>query len=105
MVNLVRAAALSKYAEVARQYGLNPVSLLRKHSMSLRLIADPERRIPILPVLALLEESAQLADCPGMAKFSVTSARTRTNSQPAAKAAVTVAYKPPPTPTPPTVAM
>ncbi|MBK9467448.1 MAG: AraC family transcriptional regulator [Gammaproteobacteria bacterium] len=65
MVNLVRAAALSKYAEVARQYGLNPVSLLRKHSMSLRLIADPERRIPILPVLALLEESAQLADCPG----------------------------------------
>ena len=64
MVNLVRAAALTNYAEVARHCGLDPVSLLRKHRMSLRLIADPERRIPILPVLALLEESAQLADCP-----------------------------------------
>ena len=60
MVNLVRAAALSKYAEVARQYGLNPVSLLRKHSMSLRLIADPERRIPILPVLAMPRETTKM---------------------------------------------
>ena len=67
MVNLVRAAALSKYAEVARQYGLNPVSLLRKHSMSLRLIADPERRIPILPVLALLGHQLA-ADAPAHAR-------------------------------------
>jgi len=32
--------------------------------LSLRLIADPEQRIPLHSVVALLEESARLADCP-----------------------------------------
>ena len=64
MVYLVRAASLTNYAEIARRSGLDPAALLRKHGMSLKLIADPERRIPILPVMALLEESAQLAGCP-----------------------------------------
>ncbi len=64
MVNLIRAVALTNYAEIARQFSLDPVLLLRRHGMSHKLIADPERRIPIRPVMALLEESARLADCP-----------------------------------------
>lgn len=64
MVQLVRAASLTKYTEIARECGLDPLALLRKHGMSTKLLADPERHIPILPVMALLEESAQLAACP-----------------------------------------
>lgn len=64
MTFLVRAAALTNYTEVARHLGLDAAALLRKHRLSLRLIADPEQRIPLQSVVALLEESAQLADCP-----------------------------------------
>jgi AraC-like DNA-binding protein len=64
MVKLVRAASLTNYVATARQVGLDPVRLLRKHGMSVKLIAESERLIPIQPVASLLEESAQSADCP-----------------------------------------
>jgi AraC-like DNA-binding protein len=64
MAFLVRAAALTNYTEVARHLGLDPARLLGRHGLSLRLIADPEQRVPLQGVVALLEESAQLANCP-----------------------------------------
>ena len=64
MTFLVRAAALTNYTEVAGHLGLDTARLLRQHGLSLRLIADPEQRIPLHCVVALLEESARLADCP-----------------------------------------
>lgn len=61
---LVRAATLSNYAEVARQYGLDPTGLLRAAGLDPGCLQNPDLRIPAATVLALLETSAEQAGCP-----------------------------------------
>jgi AraC-like DNA-binding protein len=60
---LVRAAALTNYAEVARHLGLDPREMLRKHGLRPKLLADPDQRVPMEAVVALLEDSALQSDC------------------------------------------
>jgi AraC-like DNA-binding protein len=59
----VRAAALSNYAEVARQLGLDPNAMLRQAGLSARALNDPDLRLPAAKVAALLEASAAKSGC------------------------------------------
>jgi AraC-like DNA-binding protein len=61
----VRAAALSNYIETARSVGLDPYRMLRRAGISPLLLADPEQRLPGGSAIALLNESAREASCPG----------------------------------------
>jgi AraC-like DNA-binding protein len=63
VTTLIRAAALTNYFEVAAAVGLDPTPLLRKLGLSRSLLADPERRIPLSAVAALLEGSAEASRC------------------------------------------
>lgn len=63
MSTLVRAAVLTNYFEVAAHLGLNAQPLLSKLGLSRKLLADPEQRISLAAVIALLEESARVTRC------------------------------------------
>jgi AraC-like DNA-binding protein len=63
MVAHVRAAALSNFAEVARQVGLNPRAMLREAGLDLAVLTHPDMRIPAGAVAALLETAAQRSGC------------------------------------------
>jgi AraC-like DNA-binding protein len=58
MVHRVRAASLSKYAEVARRAGLDPTRMLSEFGLPPRCLDEPELRVPLDAVRALLEASA-----------------------------------------------
>jgi len=58
MVNRVRAASLSKYAEVARRAGLDPMRMLSEFGLPPRCLEEPELRVPLDAVRQLLEASA-----------------------------------------------
>ena len=58
MVNRVRAASLSKYAEVARRTGLDPQRMLSEFGLPPRCLEEPELRVPLDAVRELLEASA-----------------------------------------------
>jgi len=70
----IRAAALAHYFEVAEAAGLNPQPLLRRASLSRRMLVDPEQRIPLSAALQLLEESAEAS---GLADFGLRMAQAR----------------------------
>ena len=59
----VRAAALSNYAEVARQLGLEPARMLREAGLPARVLNDPDLRVPVAKVAGLLEGSAEKSGC------------------------------------------
>src|SRR5215831_920286 len=59
----VRAAALSNYAEVARQLGLDPGRMLREAGLSVRALSDPDMRVSAAMVVGLLEASAERSGC------------------------------------------
>jgi AraC-like DNA-binding protein len=63
MTVLVRAAALSNYAEVAREVGLDPRVMLRRAKLEPSVLGKPDTRIPVTAVVALLETSAQQSGC------------------------------------------
>src|SRR6186997_1318264 len=63
MSSLIRAASLKNYFEVAEQLELNPQPLLRAVGLSRAMLADPERRIPAVAAVRLLEDSAQASAC------------------------------------------
>lgn len=63
MTVFVRAAALSNFAEVARQVGLNPVQTLREMGLDPRVLEDPDLRIPVTSVAELLEIAAERSGC------------------------------------------
>ena len=67
MVAYVRAAALSTYAALARQFGLDPVAALRASGLDPRLLSEPEARVPTAKVADLLERSAEASGCPTFA--------------------------------------
>jgi AraC-like DNA-binding protein len=58
MVDLIRSACLTYYAEVARSVGIDPTKMLRKARLPLACLGDQEMRIPVSGVYRLLESSA-----------------------------------------------
>jgi AraC-like DNA-binding protein len=64
MNTLIRAGALTNYAKVAEQLGLDYRPLLKKVGLSRAMLEDPERQISARAAMTLLEESARLARCP-----------------------------------------
>jgi AraC-like DNA-binding protein len=58
MTELVRAAALTGYYEVARQVGLDPLPLVRRIGLTPAMLAIPEQMIPARSAIELLEASA-----------------------------------------------
>jgi AraC-like DNA-binding protein len=63
MVTFVRAASLSGYAAVARRCGLEPRETIRAAGLNSSFLANPDLRIPVAAVAALLEDSARKSGC------------------------------------------
>ncbi|HXQ16353.1 MAG TPA: AraC family transcriptional regulator [Caulobacteraceae bacterium] len=74
MVAYVRAGALTNFAEVAREFGLDPAALARAAGLDPRVLSEPGARVPTAKVASLLERSAKEAGCP---TFALRMARTR----------------------------
>lgn len=62
-MELVRAASLSGYFEVAEGLHLDTLPLLRSAGLARAVLADPDRMIPARSVVYLLEETARVANC------------------------------------------
>lgn len=62
-MELVRAAALTGYFEVAAQLRLEVKPLLRNAGLSRTMVNNPEQMLPARSVIALLEESARVSGC------------------------------------------
>ena len=62
-MELVRAAALTGYFEVAAELRLDVVPLLRKAGLSRAMMSNPEQMLPAVAVIGLLEETAQASGC------------------------------------------
>jgi len=62
-MELVRAAALTGYFDVAQELRLDVVPLLRKAGISRSMIADQELMLPARSVVRLLEDSAEASAC------------------------------------------
>lgn len=63
MVELVRAAALTGYFEVAEELKLDTLPLLRRAGLSRTILDHPEQMAPARSVIRLLEESAEVSGC------------------------------------------
>lgn len=63
-MELVRAAALKGYFEVAEELKLDPLPLLRHAGLTRSMAENPEQMLPARSVIRLLEESAVAASCP-----------------------------------------
>jgi AraC-like DNA-binding protein len=59
----VRGAALSNFAEVARQVGVDPRRALRESGLDWSLLSEPDRRAPAAAVVACLEYAARESGC------------------------------------------
>jgi len=60
---VVRAAALTGYFEVAEELRLDVVPLLRSVGLTRTMLANPEQIIPARSVVQLLEDSASVSGC------------------------------------------
>lgn len=58
---LVRAASLTRYAEVARSVGLDPVRMLAEAGLGASVLDEPDLMVPAERVRQLLEHSATLS--------------------------------------------
>jgi AraC-like DNA-binding protein len=70
----VRSACLTNYAEVARSLRLDPFAQLRDAGLDARCLTNPDLKIPVVRVHALLEASAAAA---GVEDFGLRMAMTR----------------------------
>jgi AraC-like DNA-binding protein len=70
----VRSAALTNYAEVARSLGLDPFAQLRAAGLDVACLNNPDLKIPVVRVHALLESSAHAA---GVDDFGLRMAMSR----------------------------
>jgi AraC-like DNA-binding protein len=61
VADLIRAACLAHYAEVARSVGIDPAKLLKSVGLPARSLTDPDIKIPSGGVRRLLEASASAA--------------------------------------------
>jgi AraC-like DNA-binding protein len=62
-MELVRAAALKGYFEVADELKLDPLPLLRRSGLTRSMVEHIEQMLPARSVIRLLEESAEAASC------------------------------------------
>lgn len=62
-MELVRAAALGAFSDVAAELGANPAALLRQGGLSKSMLADPEAMLPAIAVVDLLELAARDTGC------------------------------------------
>jgi hypothetical protein len=62
-MELVRAASLKGYFEVAKELELDCVPLLRRAGLSPSMFANPDQMLPARSVIRLLEDSAEAANC------------------------------------------
>src|SRR5262245_17973495 len=62
-MELVRAAALTSYFEVAEQLRLDVVPLLRNAGLSRSMLSNSEQMLPARAVITLLQESARISGC------------------------------------------
>lgn len=62
-MQIVRAAALQGFFEVAEECGANPLSLLRQVGLDRSMLLDREAPLPAVAVADLLELSAQVTGC------------------------------------------
>ena len=65
MINVVRGASLTNYAEIARRVGLDPARMLSEFGLPQRCLQDPELKVPMDPVRQLLEASAERSHVEG----------------------------------------
>jgi AraC-like DNA-binding protein len=70
----VRSAALTNYAEVARALGVDPFAQLRAAGLDAHCLVNPDLKVPVLRVNALLESSAHAA---GVEDFGLRMAMSR----------------------------
>ena len=70
----VRSAALTNYVEVARSVGIDPFAQMRAAGLDVRCLSDPDLKIPVVRVHALLEASAHAA---GIEDFGLRMAMSR----------------------------
>jgi AraC-like DNA-binding protein len=63
MAAMVRAAALSNFVEVSRQFSIDPVKLIRKARLDPVVLTNPDIRIPALSVALMLEAAAEQSGC------------------------------------------
>jgi AraC-like DNA-binding protein len=63
MAELVRVAALTGYRETMAGFGVDPRPFLREQGLTADLLANPERLIPAVAVIRLLERSAEATGC------------------------------------------
>jgi AraC-like DNA-binding protein len=61
MADLIRAACLTHYADVARSVGIDPAKMLKSVGLPPRSLVDPDTRIPSGGVRRLLEATAEAA--------------------------------------------
>jgi len=62
-MDLVRAAALTGYFDVANNVGLDAAPLLRKVGLTRSMLSNPELMLPAAAVIYLLEEGARASHC------------------------------------------
>ncbi len=62
-MELVRAAALGGFFEIAAEVGLDPARLLRETALTRAMLADPEQMLPARAVVDLLDRAAQVSGC------------------------------------------
>jgi len=74
VITQVRSASLTGYAELARSVGLDPFAQLRAADIDIRCLDDPDLKIPVLRLHALLESSARAA---GIEDFGLRMAMSR----------------------------
>jgi AraC-like DNA-binding protein len=65
VINAVRSASLTNYAEVARRVGLDPSRMLREFGLPLRCLDEPELKVSADAVGRLLEASAERSGVEG----------------------------------------
>lgn len=70
----VRSASLTSYADVARSVGIDPFAQLRAAEIDVQCLANPDLKIPVIRVCALLESSAHAA---GIDDFGLRMAMSR----------------------------
>lgn len=62
-MQLMRAANLDGYIEVANSVGLDGVRMLRQAGIALETLNDPENRVPAAAVVRLVQRSAEESGC------------------------------------------
>ena len=63
MTTLVRSASIAKYSELARRLGIDPLRTLRHVGLDQSCLHTPDLRIPEASLAAVLETSAEAAEC------------------------------------------